>query len=138
MTIQNIFNEYASQYYGIRRKLIPCYDNFYQIAIEVIPFDKDKSIAVLDLGTGTGLMSGLVASNYPNAKIHLIDIAENMLSKAKENLKCFNNEFDYIISDYSKMHSLDNNYDVVISALSIHHLEAEKKQELFKHYFGHP
>ena len=131
MSIQNIFNEYASQYDGIRKKLIPCYDDFYRIAIEIIPFEKDKNIDVLDLGAGTGLMTGLVASNYPNAHIHLIDVAENMLSKAKENLRYFNNEFEFIVSDYSKMDSLDNKYDVVISVLSIHHLEAVEKQELF-------
>ena len=131
MSIQNIFNEYASQYDGIRKKLIPCYDDFYRIAIEVIPFEKDKNIDVLDLGAGTGLMTGLVASNYPNAQIHLIDVAENMLSKARKNLKYFNNEFDFIVSDYSKMDSLGNKYDVVISALSIHHLEAAEKQTLF-------
>jgi len=137
MSTQAVFDKYASQYDDSREKLIPCFKDFYQISIETIPFQKEKNIDVLDLGAGTGLMAGLVASNYPNAKIHLIDIAEKMLLEAKQKLKFFKNEFDFIVSNYSNVDSFSQNYDLIISSLSIHHLTAIEKQRLFKTIYSH-
>lgn len=55
MSIQQAFNTAATEYDKLRRTLIPCFDDFYQTAIEVIPFDRTASLNVLDLGAGTGL-----------------------------------------------------------------------------------
>ena len=136
MTIQAVFDKYASNYDESRKKLIPCFDDFYQIAIDTIPFAKEEKIEVLDLGAGTGLMAGMVASNYPNARIVLIDIAEKMLSEAKNRVKSYPNEFSFIVSNYSKVDSFDQDYDLVISSLSIHHLTVKEKQYLFKTIFS--
>ena len=137
MSIQAVFDKYASKYDESRKKLIPCYDDFYQIAIEAIPFNKGKDINVLDLGAGTGLISGMVASKYPSAKIILMDIADRMLSEAKKRVERYQNEFHFIVSDYSQIESFDQEYDVIISSLSIHHLTTKEKQELFKTIYGH-
>ncbi len=137
MSIQSVFDKYASQYDMSRKKLIPCFDDFYQIAIKEIPFTKEQNIDVLDLGSGTGLMAGLVASNYPNAKIQLLDIAEKMLSEAQEKLKYFKNDFDFIVANYSKIKSFNKNFDLIISSLSIHHLTDFEKQNLFKVIHAH-
>lgn len=137
MSAKTVFDKYACKYDSSRKKLIPCFDDFYQMPIEIIPFPKEQKIEVLDLGAGTGLMTGLVASDYPNSQIDLIDVAEKMLSEAKENLKVFKNKFDFIVSDYSEALPFKRNYDLVISALSIHHLTDSKKQKLFKKIMEH-
>lgn len=84
MSVQAVFDKYASQYDDSRKKLIPCFDDFYQTAIDIIPFTSDQDIHVLDLGSGTGLMASLVASNFPLAKITLFDVAGKMLEEAKK------------------------------------------------------
>ncbi len=33
-------DKYTTQYNQSRRKLIPCFDDFYRIAVEIIPFKK--------------------------------------------------------------------------------------------------
>lgn len=137
MSIQSVFDKYASQYDTSRKKLIPCFEDFYHIAIEIIPFDKANNISVLDLGAGTGLMSEMVARNYPNAKIVLIDIADKMLAEAKKRVHHFQNKFDFIVSNYSEIESFGQSYDLIISSLSIHHLTFKEKQDLFKTIFAH-
>jgi len=137
MSIQEVFDKYASQYDESRKKLIPCFTDFYQIAIEGIAFNKERNIEVLDLGAGTGLMAGMVASNYPNSTITLLDISDKMLCKARDRLKCYQNNFRFIVSNYSSTESFDKNFDLVISSLSIHHLTAQEKQKLFKTIFVH-
>lgn len=127
-----VFDKYATQYDSARRKLIPCFDEFYQTAVDLIPFPEQQAIAVLDLGAGTGLMSGLVAGRYPNSTITLVDVAEKMLEEAKLKFAHLGNRFDFRVGDYSTMSDYGKSFDLVISSLSIHHLAAETKQALFR------
>ena len=137
MSVQTVFDKYALEYDSSRKKLIPCFDDFYQTAIREIPFPGEKSIDVLDLGAGTGLMAGLVASEYPNAEIVLIDIAEKMLLEAKNKLKNFKNDFEFITGNYSEIESFGKSFDLIISSLSIHHLPGDEKNNLFRKIFSH-
>lgn len=137
MSIQSAFDKYATEYDSARKKLIPCFDDFYQTAIEEIPFRKDQEIEVLDLGAGTGLMAGFVAEKYPKAKILLIDIAEKMLAEARKKLKCFENDFAFKVANYSDAKTFGKNFDLIISSLSIHHLSDDEKQNLFKSIYSH-
>lgn len=137
MSIQDVFDNYASQYDASRKILIPCFDDFYRTAIEIIPFQSDDHINVLDLGAGTGIMTGFVASQFPHAAIDLMDIAEKMLAEAEKRLKPYPNHFCFHACDYSKQGSLDHNYDLIISSLSIHHLTDQEKQDLFKRIYTH-
>jgi tRNA (cmo5U34)-methyltransferase len=62
MTIQELFNRSAARYDLARRQLVPCFDDFYAAALERLPAERDRSIQVLDLGAGTGLLAALVAA----------------------------------------------------------------------------
>ncbi len=128
--VKSVFEKYAGQYNQSRRKLIPCFDDFYKTSIEVIPFEYDENIKILDLGTGTGLLSCFVASAYQRADITLIDVSENMISQARSGLARFPNKCEYVVGDYSVL-ELSQKFDVIISALSIHHLSGVQKKTLF-------
>ena len=69
-----------------------------------------------------------------SAKYILTDIAEEMLCTAKNRFENLLN-FEYQVLDYSK--SLPKGSpDLIISALSIHHLEHYAKQKLFKNIYA--
>ncbi|MFW8602564.1 methyltransferase domain-containing protein, partial [Desulfobacterota bacterium M19] len=95
--IKSVFDKYAAQYNKSRQMLIPCFDDFYKIAVEIIPFKLDKTIKVLDLGAGTGIISYFVASKYEKSDITLIDVSENMLNQAKNSLCKLSNKFSYLV-----------------------------------------
>jgi tRNA (cmo5U34)-methyltransferase len=135
-SVKSVFDKYATQYNQSRRKLIPCFDDFYRIAVEIIPFKNKENIKVLDLGAGTGLVSFFVASIYENAEFLLVDVSENMLDQAKSTLSNFPQKFDYLAADYSVI-KYEQKFDVVISALSIHHLTEPRKIELFRNICNH-
>ncbi|MCC5670488.1 class I SAM-dependent methyltransferase [Nostoc sp. CHAB 5784] len=83
MNIQEAFNNAAADYDNLRRILIPCFDEFYKTAVEIIPSNRLASLKVLDLGAGTGLYSSMVQSVFPNAEFTLLDLAFEMLEKAQ-------------------------------------------------------
>jgi tRNA (cmo5U34)-methyltransferase len=93
----------------------------------------DPAPAILDVGAGTGLLSALLLEKFPGARLTLMDIAENMLDLAR---KRFASRPDtaYVVCDYSRS-DLGGPYDIVCSALSIHHLAPEDKRRLFGRIF---
>lgn len=112
--------------------MIPHLDILYRIAASLTETDSG-SPDILELGAGTGLLSSYVISRYPDANFTLIDFSDNMLNIAKSRFQGISN-IKYIVSDYSK-YTFDTTYDIIISALSIHHLEDKEKQDFYKKCF---
>ena len=84
---------------------------------------------ILDLGAGTGLLTSFWYRQFPKAEYILTDIAEEMLSVAKERFAGLDNVC-YRVMDYTRDLPKED-FDLIISALSIHHLEHGQKQALF-------
>jgi len=126
------FDAHASQYDELRRKLIPCFDDFYSIPISLLDTEKEATV-VLDIGAGTGLLSGFLKEKFPKAELDLIDLSEKMLDVAKERLD--DDSVNYIVADYTQ-YSFERKYDIVISSLSIHHLTDEEKRDLYATIYG--
>ncbi len=129
MSIQQAFNTAAADYDKLRRTLIPCFDDFYKTAVEVIPGDRTAPLKALDLGAGTGLYSGMVQAVFPNAEFTLLDLAVEMLEKAKSRFRRMGKSPKIVIGDYVEA-DLGTSYDLVISSLSLHHLSDPDKERL--------
>ncbi len=130
-TTQTIFDITAATYDADRARLIPCYDAFYRRTTDLIPGGAKH---VLDLGAGTGLLSAFVRSWYPDAHIHLIDVSAPMLERARVRLAADTN-VSFEVADYATV-PLGENYDAIVSALSIHHLDHPAKKALFAKIFA--
>ena len=126
------FNSISKKYDSQREYLIPCFKEFYTACL---PFVKSLTHAktVLDIGAGTGLFSKFIIDSNPHLNFTLIDVSAQMLDIARERFEGENN-FEFIELDFSK-EPLPGKYDLVISALAIHHLEDIDKAKLYKNIF---
>lgn len=127
--IQRKFDDISKKYDEQRKRFVPCFDDFYGVSVSVASVDKENP-DILDIGAGTGLLSGFLMEKYPKASLTLIDLSKKMLDIAKDRF-ISNSNVNYIIGDYSKYDFVEK-YDLVVSALSIHHLEDEEKKEFYK------
>lgn len=50
MNVTELFDVAAQDYDQMRRVYIPCFDEFYGMVAEVLPFSQDDKFRVLDLG----------------------------------------------------------------------------------------
>jgi len=130
MRISAKSNQYAERYDQARQKLIPCYSDFYKTIIKIIPFASSTPLSVADLGAGTGLLSEQILKVFPHSNMTLVDISEEMLNIAKSRLNVYPN-VEYQLSDYSN-EMPSGHYDLIVSALSIHHLTDKNKKQLFR------
>ena len=129
--IENAFGLTARDYDRARRQLVPCFDDFYRTAVELLSFSRDQAIDVLDLGAGTGLLSGFIATEFPVARLTLVDVAPQMLERARERFAGHRDRVRFVIADLATV-QIEESYDAIVSALAIHHLEDESKRRLFK------
>ncbi|HRY75392.1 MAG TPA: class I SAM-dependent methyltransferase [Methanoregulaceae archaeon] len=131
--IRDAFNAFASEYDAQREYVIPELQDYYGAAVWAAE-SGHREPAILDIGAGTGLLSALMLQKFPEATFTLVDIAENMLDVARTRFKDREN-IRYIVCDYSRS-DLGGPYDIVCSALSIHHLVTEAKRQLFRRIFS--
>jgi tRNA (cmo5U34)-methyltransferase len=131
--IKNAFDSGASAYDALRRWIIPGFDNFYEAAIWAAEWPAGNP-TILDIGAGTGLLSALLLQKYPLCTLTLLDISEKMLDVARERFSGREN-VGYLVQDYCR-HELSGQYDIICSALSIHHLEHEEKFALYEKIYG--
>ena len=130
MRINEAFDASVAYYDDWMMKALPNYDDIFSAALSLLPFTAEAALEVLDLGAGTGLFSKHVLGKYPHANFVLVDLAEKMLGVARQRFGNDSDQFQYVLGDYRKLEG-EAEYDLVISSLSIHHLEDAEKQALF-------
>jgi tRNA (cmo5U34)-methyltransferase len=126
--IRDAFNPIAAQYDAQREHIIPEMKQYYGAAVWAAEAP-GPAPAILDIGAGTGLLSAMILQKFPGARMTLMDIAANMLDVARERFG-EREDLRYVVCDYA-VSDLGGPYDLVCSALSIHHLSPEDKQRLF-------
>lgn len=85
---------------------------------------------ILDLGSGTGETARRVLEKHPNARVVLVDSSAEMLEAARESLA--EDRVEQIVVRRLEDPLPDGPFDLVVSALAIHHLESSDKQVLFR------
>ena len=129
MDIKEQFNLIAEEYDKNRKKFIPCFEDYYINTTKFIASNITEPRRILDLGAGTGLSSFFWYQHYPESEYVLVDIADDMLNIARKRFAGID-KVAYRVMNYSD--GLPNgDFDVIISALSIHHLENDEKTKLF-------
>lgn len=99
---------------------------------------KYRPLKVMDIGCGDGILIGELLKVDENLEGTLIDGSPNMLQKAKERLKSYP-QMKYIQKTFQELVKIDlnNNFNLVISSLAIHHLSLAQKESLFKYIYNH-
>lgn len=92
----------------------------------------------LDLGCGDGFLGYFIYKLYPNSRGVFLDVSKEMIAKAR--LKDLENKSEFIVQDYANadwykgINSIEN-FDLIISGYSIHHVENDTKKRLYKDIF---
>jgi tRNA (cmo5U34)-methyltransferase len=108
------------------RQEIPHYDHLQELIADATTVV--EATAVLDLGSGTGETLARVLPHHPSARAVGVDESDGMLAVARERL----GEYDVTLEVADLLSPLPPGpFDLVVSALAIHHLDGPGKATLF-------
>jgi tRNA (cmo5U34)-methyltransferase len=104
------------------RKDVPRYEELQERTIDAIPFAPER---VLELGVGTGETTRRLLERFPGAQVTGLDSSPEMVFRARDL---------GIEVRLARMEDPlpDGPWDLVISVLSVHHLVADRKRDLFR------
>lgn len=84
---------------------------------------------ILDFGCGTGTLIKMVLERYPDVSIVGVDIDPDILNVAEKKLKNYKIQLD--IYDGMVLPYGDDQFDVILSSLVIHHIDSVDKMQSF-------
>jgi tRNA (cmo5U34)-methyltransferase len=100
---------------------IPGYDELQDAVAR-----RARGTTVLELGTGTGETAARVLARNPGARWTGIDASEAMLAHARERLPGADLRLQRLEDPLP-----EGPFDLVVSVLAVHHLDADGKRDLF-------
>lgn len=105
------------------------------VALEVLPFPRDRALAVLDLGVGTGAFTQRVLDAFPESAVVAVDGAEEMLKLAAARIGDKEEQVRWVGANFLSLPAeitAPDSYDLVISSYALHHLDAAQKQAVLR------
>jgi tRNA (cmo5U34)-methyltransferase len=123
------FHFEPDSYLDMIRAEVPAYDELQGAvaarAAEIAPVSR-----VLDLGAGTGVTASAVLAHHPGASLTLVDESAEMLEHAQRTLPADRLE-QVLVRDLAAPLPAGP-FDLVVSALAVHHLDQPGKRLLFE------
>lgn len=129
-------NEYADPAHALTylsgADRIPHRSEGEAVVLELLP---EKADRILDLGCGDGRLLAIAKSVIPDSTGVALDFSETMLEAARDR---FSRDQSVSIVNHNLNDSLPEmgSFDVVLSSFAIHHLDNERKYELYREIFN--
>lgn len=111
---------------------IPHRQTAEMMLLEALPARIDR---FLDLGTGDGRLLALVGNRHPQALAIGLDSSAPMLARAAERFEA-DPHADLRTHDLRLPLEEERPFDAIVSGLAIHHLEDNRKRELFAEVYA--
>jgi tRNA (cmo5U34)-methyltransferase len=135
MGLDVFFDALSADYDDSILKAVPIYADLLQNLVDSVPFAHDAALEVLELGCGTGNVSLALGQRFPKARLTLVDLSNEMLSRTVEKLRGHGVDGARVQPVHTSFTALPQNFgrfDLVISCLALHHLTDAEKHVLYR------
>jgi tRNA (cmo5U34)-methyltransferase len=124
----------SETYRAIARVAVPRRDEMIAALAGAVPFALDQPIRILDLGAGEGRLADALLARFGNATLTALDGSASMRAAAAARLQRFGERARVAAFDLAALDWWDRMFGahLVVSSLSLHHLNDAKKQYLYK------
>jgi ubiquinone/menaquinone biosynthesis C-methylase UbiE len=85
-----------------------------------------RGAAVLDVGTGPGVLLAELAGLRPDLRLTGVDLSHDMIEAANRNLEPFGDRARARVADVTRLPFADGSFDLIVSSMSLHHWDDPK------------
>jgi tRNA (cmo5U34)-methyltransferase len=124
------FDLMADQYDELFITHMHAYDTTHEMILTMLPFPKEHTLRVLELGVGTGNLTSKVLDRFPQSTVVGYDLSSEMLARARAKLAPVGARVQIHEGDISQV-AFPGPFDAVISAIAVHHVPSPAKPILF-------
>ena len=124
------FDREAPGYDRTARASMPGYSDLHRTLLWGIPFIPTRAFRVLELGVGTGTLTEQLLEEFPHAQLTGVDLSPRMISRARAKVRPYRDRVELRAGELDAFE--ERKYEVVVSALAIHHLSDPEKWRLFR------
>jgi ubiquinone/menaquinone biosynthesis C-methylase UbiE len=122
------FGAMSASYDSLIRRSVPRYDEMLDRLVAYLPAGP---VRVLELGCGTGNLSLLISAKFPPATLSLVDGSAEMVSLTRSRLERVRDVAgrgdQFIASKFEDLSLPEGSFDLVVSSISLHHVEDKGK-----------
>jgi tRNA (cmo5U34)-methyltransferase len=132
-TVREAFERLSADYDRRFPLIIPHYREFHQVVIRRVLEHvrlRGRSGTWIELGCGTGELSRRLLEAVPDLSLHALDLSPAMVARAREKLAAWAGRVTIEVGNVLTA-PLPADAGGAVSALAVHHLEAEEKRALF-------
>ncbi|MFN3191152.1 MAG: GNAT family N-acetyltransferase [Aureliella sp.] len=140
--VSAFFDSISSKYGEAIRRCVPRYDEMTWAMFEYLPGEMVNEPHVLELGCGTGNLTAKLIEQFPSGQLSLVDVSQSSIDACRTRFEevckrlsspppAYRN-IDFHRCDFRELAYEAGSFDLVTSAISIHHLTSVEKQQLFE------
>ncbi len=130
--VLNFYNSISKQYSESVKRCVPFYEEMLESIFLFLP-ESFIPKNILELGSGTGNLTKLIIKNFPSANITAVDISQECIEECKSLISF---PVNYIKADFKEINFPENSFDLIVSSISIHHINDKEKQILLSKLFN--
>ncbi len=134
--IGRFFDSLTSDYTATIERCFPRYREMLWAILEYLPPDRTIR-SVLELGCGTGNLTVLIRNAFPDAALTVVDVANESLDECRRRIDGGSGSaVRYVAADFGSVEFDPGEFDLVVSSIAVHHVDAAAKQTLFRDLYG--
>jgi tRNA (cmo5U34)-methyltransferase len=123
------FDQIAADYDAAIARCVPRYHEMLEAILGYLPpgFAPRR---ILELGCGTGNLTVRVRAAFPTAQLTLVDVSTEMLDACRRRF-AGDGRLGFLAEDFRSLDAPPGSLDLVLSSISLHHLEHDAQAALF-------
>ncbi len=133
-SVGRFFDSLTDDYTATIERCFPRYREMLWALLDYLP-ESHAVDSILELGTGTGNLTVLLAEKFPDATITAVDVSGESLNQCRQRLGD-DHRLDFQQKDFRNLAYDGESFDLVASSISVHHLTSTEKQQLFRCIHG--
>jgi len=116
-------HQYIRQYYKFHARLYDLTRWAFLFGrtqlLQMLPFDSNKAIDILEVGCGTGFNLKRLSGLFPNATLTGVDLSPDMIERTTVKLSGISNKTMLLEQPYGKEKPLNRKFDVILFSYSL-------------------